>query len=384
MIRVGIIGTGFMARAHVEASRRTGLAQVVAIAGSDEAHTRATAARLGIDAFHTDYRELLADPEITAIHNCTANHMHFRVNRDALAAHKHVLCEKPLCTTVVEADELVARANTSTLVLAVNFNYRHYPLVQHLRELVHGGALGRVHLVHGHYLQDWLLYEDDFNWRLLPELVGPSRAFADLGSHWIDLIQYLLDARVTSVCADWSTLHGIRRRGVGQSALADGRAHSGTALNIETEDFGSVLLHLDNGTRACLTVSQVNAGHKNALSVDLAGARGSAKWEQEHAQQLWLGYRSQPNQTVGDSPELLRTPAQAASRYPGGHAEGWHDALTTGVQAFYRQVAEGAGGNTQRSAVASWEDGRAVVQVVSAIIASARERAWVDVDHMRT
>jgi len=384
MIRVGIIGTGFMAQAHVEASRRTGLAQVVAIAGSDEAHTRSTAARLGIGAFHTDYRELLADPEIAAIHNCTANHMHFRVNCDALAAHKHVLCEKPLCTTVAEADELVARAGTSPLTLAVNFNYRHYPLIRHLRELVQSGALGPIHLVQGQYLQDWLLYEDDFNWRLLPELVGPSRAFADLGSHWIDLVQYLLNARVTSVCADWSTLHATRQRGVSQSALAGGRAHSGSTLAIETEDFGSVLLHLDTGTRACLTVSQVNAGRKNALSVDLAGARGSAKWEQEHAQQLWLGYRSQPNQTVGDSPELLRAPARSASRYPGGHTEGWHDALTTGVQAFYRQVGESAGGSAQRTAMASWADGRAVVQVVSAIIASARARAWVDVDEIRT
>ncbi|HJN66874.1 MAG TPA: Gfo/Idh/MocA family oxidoreductase, partial [Pirellulales bacterium] len=198
-IAAGIIGTGFIGPAHVEAARRLGNIEFIAIAEANEELARLKAEALSIDRAYGDYRQLLADPDVQVVHNCTPNHLHYQVNKDILASGKHVISEKPLAMTSTESRELVELAKTSGLIHAVDFNYRYYPLVQHARQMVQQGELGDVYALHGSYLQDWLYLATDWNWRLEPELSGESRAVADVGSHWCDLLQFITGETITRV-----------------------------------------------------------------------------------------------------------------------------------------------------------------------------------------
>ncbi len=212
-IKTGIIGTGFIGPVHLEALRRLGYVEVVAVAERDQALADVKAKELSIPKGYGDYRKLLADPEIQVIHNCTPNHLHFEMNKEILAAGKHVISEKPLAMNSKESRELVDLAEKAGVVNAISFNYRYMPLVQQARLMCQAtNDVGRVLAVHGSYLQDWLHQETDWNWRLVPELSGESRAVADIGSHWCDLIQFITGLKIVRVMADLVTIHPVRNR----------------------------------------------------------------------------------------------------------------------------------------------------------------------------
>jgi predicted dehydrogenase len=383
-LRVGILGTGWSAGRHAEALRRLPGVDLCAVAGLDPEGTRAFADARGVPTAYADAAELLEDPTIDAVHVCTVNAVHAEQARDALAAGRHVLCEKPLGVSADETAELVALAEQARrergLVSAVCFNYRHYPVIEHLRRALAEGEHGPAHFVHGAYLQDWLLLDTDWSWRLDAEAGGRSRAVADIGSHWSDLAQHLIGEPVAEVLADLTTLHPERRRPLGArqtfAAAEDGETEP---VAIATEDFGTVMLRFEGGARGSFVVSQASAGHKNQLTMHVDCARASLAWDQERPERAWIGRRGAPNL------ELVRDPAQvelsetSRSTLPAGHPEGWNDALLDLVSAFYATVADAREGRERRSSLATFADGHRVVELVDAVVESHERGTWVAV-----
>lgn len=381
--KVGIVGGGFAASNHIDALSRLRDVEIVAVADRSPELARAAAEKHHIPAWYGDYRDLLADPEVEVVHNCTPNHLHAEVNRAALQAGKHLLSEKPLAISSAETGELVRLAEARAkdgVVSGVCFNYRHYPLVRQIKAMLDSQQYGSVHFVHGSYLQDWLLYDTDWNWRLEVERNGLSRAVADIGSHWSDLMQYIVGSRISEVCADLSTLHAVRYRpsSEGQTFGASG-AGKGEPVPVSTEDFGTVMFRFENGARGVFSVSQVSPGRKNRLSFEVDASQAAFSWDQEHPNDLWIGRRNLPNMVLGRDPSLMVSEAASMAHLPGGHQEGWPDALRNLFTDFYSTVDARRNGEAHLPSFASLAEGHRVMQLVEAIMKSNSVRGWVRV-----
>ncbi len=379
---VGIWGTGFSARSHLEALARVPGVTVVCIASRNEARARELAEEFGIPKAYGTYEELVRDPEVDVIHNCTSNELHASLNRLALEHGKHLLSEKPLATDGKDAVELVKLARERNVVTGVCFNYRHYPMVVEARERIAAGQTGAVHLVTGGYFQDWLLEPTDYNWRLETDVNGPSRAMADIGSHWCDTVQHVTGLRITEVLADLKTVHPVRQK----PAKASGTFSSSgeverEPVNITTEDCGNVLIRFENGAHGVFTVSQVSAGRKNRLFFEVSGAKESLAWDQEQPNRLWIGRRGASNGELLKDPGLLSQAAAREAHYPGGHQEGWPDGLKNLFLRFYERVRANRSGKepATRPDFATFEDGCRLVLLVEAILSSHRSGRWVSV-----
>jgi predicted dehydrogenase len=380
-IRAGIIGTGFIGPAHVEALRRLGYVDVVALAERDAPLAAAKARELSIPKSYGDYRELLADPDVQVVHNCTPNHLHFQVNRDILAAGKHVVSEKPLAMNSDESRELVRLAEASGVVHAIDFNYRYMPLVQQARLMCQAAPdVGRVLAVHGSYLQDWLHKDTDWNWRLVPELSGKSRAVADIGSHWCDLIQFVTGLKIVRVMADLVTIHPVRKRPKVEVETYAGkvlRPEDLEGVPIHTEDYASILLEFDSGAHGVLTVNQCAAGRKNRLYFEIDGANAAIAWDQETPNELWVGRRDGPNQVLLKDPSLLYEEARQYAHYPGGHNEAYPD----GPKNLFRNVYGFIAGVRPGGDFATFVDGHNEIAICDAVLASGKSKQWVDVQY---
>jgi len=380
-IKVGLVGAGFVGPAHVEAVRRLGYVEVAALAGRSPSRARSQADALHIPIAYGDYRELLADPEISVIHNCTPNYLHHEINAAALRAGKHVISEKPLAMTAQEARDLVRIAEETGLVNAVNFNYRYYPIPQEMRAMISAGKLGRVRLVHGVYLQDWLFYETDYNWRLLPEQAGASRAVADIGSHWCDLAQHLVGSCITHVFAQLETIIPVRKRPKGEVATFAGpQADAWTEIRINTEDYATVLIRFENGAVGTFTVSQISAGRKNRLYIEIDGSEASVAWNQEKPNELWIGYRDRPNEVLLRDPSLLSEAARPYAHLPGGHNEAWADGLKNMMINIYSFIRQGKDPRKDVPGFPTFRDGLVENLIVDAILESNRSGKWVEVE----
>jgi len=379
-IRVGIIGTGFIGPAHVDALRRLPNVDVVGLADIDEAAARGKADALGVPAAFGDYHALLSCPDIEAVHICTPNHLHARMATDALNAGKHVVCEKPLAVDVGEAAALVELAARTGLVNAVHFNVRYYPLMRQVRLMRESGELGNVFSIHGSYLQDWLFRDTDWNWRLEPGLSGRSRAVADIGSHWMDLVEHVSGLRITEVMADFATFHPVRRRPVRSAETYSGRGDASTdtrEVPIETEDYATVLFHFDNGAHGALTVSQVAAGRKNRISLEIDGSREAVAWDSECPNALWIGRRDEANGLLLKDPPLAHPQARALMGFPGGHAEGFPDTSKQLFREVYARIAGGASGGAP--SFPTFADGFRELVLCERILQSRDSRTWVRV-----
>jgi predicted dehydrogenase len=380
-IKAGIIGTGFIGPAHVEALRRLGCVEVAAVAERGQELAQAKANALSIPKAYGDYHELLADPQIQVIHNCTPNHLHFAINKEILAAKKHIISEKPLAMNSAESRELVWLAKEAGVVHAINFNYRYMPLVQQAHHMCQAaGDLGRIYAVHGSYLQDWLLLENDWNWRLVPELSGESRAMADVGSHWCDLVQFVTGLKIVRVMADLVTIHPFRKRPKFEVETYAGkvlRPEDIEDVPIDTEDYGSILLEFDNGAHGSLTVNQCAAGRKNRLYYEIDGSKCAVAWNQERPNELWVGRRDGPNQTIMKDPSLLYPAARDYAHYPGGHNEGYPD----GPKNFFRNVYGFIAGTRAGGDFSTFVDGHNAIAICDTVLKSSRERRWVDVEY---
>jgi predicted dehydrogenase len=372
-LKAAVVGTGFIGVVHVDALRRLGV-EVVGVVGS----TPERAAAKGIAPAYDSYEALLRDDRVDVVHITTPNHLHFPQAKQALAAGKHVVCEKPLATTSEESAELVELAERSGLVHCTNFIVRFYPLVQEARERVRAGELGDVWNVHGGYLQDWLAQPTDWNWRLEPEKAGALRAVGDIGSHWMDLTQFVTGSRIVEVLADLATAIPVRRRPKGEVetfASADAVEREDAAMS--TEDIAHILLRFENGARGSLVVSQVSIGRKNSLRFEVDGSVGALAWDSERNEELWLGRRDGPNEVLIRNAALMHPAAAARTHLPVAHAEGFADTFRELYGAVYADVARGR--PSDEPDYPTFRDGHVENVLCDAVALSNRERRWVEV-----
>ena len=370
-VRAAVAGTGFIGAVHVDALRRLGV-EVTGVVGSSR--ERAAAKRLA--PVYDSYQALLADPRVDVVHLTTPNHLHYQQAKAALAAGKHVVCEKPLALTSEESGELVELAEQSGLVHCTNFNIRFYPLVQEARARVARGDVGDVWNVHGAYLQDWLLFPTDWNWRLEPEQGGRLRAVADIGSHWLDLARFVTGLEVEEVFADLATTVPIRRRPLREvETFAAAGDVERVDTTMTTEDLAHILVRFSGGARGSCVVSQVAAGRKNAVRFEVNGSRAAVAWDGESPEQLWLGRRDDPNGVLLRNAALLAPAPAGTTHLPAGHAEGFADTFRELYRTVYRAVAAGTPGGDYPT----FSDGHVENVLAEAVGRSSERQRWESV-----
>jgi predicted dehydrogenase len=377
-IQTALIGTGFMGKVHAEAIRRLGNVEIAAVASIDEPTARKFADSIGVERATGDYKTILADPSIQAVHVVTPNAMHFPVCKEALLAGKNVLCEKPFTVSVAEARELVDLAEQTGLANCLEHNLRYYPVVQQIRAMIAAGELGEILIAQGTYSQDWLLYDTDWNWRIETKDNGQLRAVGDIGSHWMDLVQHLTGQKITALCADLATFHTIRKRPAGPIETFAGKTLQPAdyvPVPIETEDFGAVLFHLGQRARGAYTVSQMSAGRKNMFMIDIYGTKCGVSWNQERPDELWIGQRNSPNQLIIKDPSLLLPAAASYADLPGGHSEGYDDTHKQNFKRFYARVAD----KNAPIEYPTFVDGLWGMELLEKVLESSRKNGWVQV-----
>ena len=382
-IKTAIIGTGFMGRVHLEAVRRLEFVEAAAVAGRNADAAQRLGAGISIPVITGDYRKIVRDPAIDAVHICTPNAQHFLMAKEALQAGKHVICEKPLATSVEEGEELISLAERQGLGNCVCHNLRYYPMVQQMRCMREDGDLGDILVVQGTYFQDWLLYDTDWNWRVDPQAGGPSRCMADIGSHWFDMAEHVTGLRVTSLCADLQTFHRTRKRPKHSVETFSNKllgSEDYVEAGVDTEDFGSVIFRMGARARGSVTASQVSAGRKNRLSVEVCGTRASVAWNQERPDELWVGHRDAGNEIVIKDPSLLKAAARSYADLPGGHSEGYDDTFKQVFRRFYASI-RNPGDAVEYP---QFGDGLRQLSILNAEFLSHRTRGWVDVPAVET
>lgn len=381
-IKAGVIGTGFIGPAHVEALRRVPGVQVVAVASNEKEKADKIADDFFISKSYKNWEELIEDKEVEVVHNCTPNNLHFEINKTAILAGKHVISEKPLTITSKESEELIKLAKEKKIVNAINFNYRFYPLIQHAKRLFEKGEMGDVYIIHGNYLQDWLYYATDYNWRLESNISGKSRAVADIGSHWCDLVQFITGLKIKKVFANLSTIHSKRKRPKQSVETFKSKEESFNdyeQINIDTEDAGSVMLQFESGATGVFTVSQVSAGRKNHFWFEIDASKKAVSWNQEEPNQLWLGYREKGNEIIIKDPSLLEEGAKKYAHYPGGHPEGYPEGPKNLFINVYNFIREGKDPLKDKTDFPTFEDGHWENKIVEAVLKSNQEQKWIEV-----
>jgi predicted dehydrogenase len=381
-IKVAVIGLGFMGRTHIQSLRRLGI-EVHGVAGITPEEARQVAEELSIPHWYKDIEEALADKSINVVHLCTPNNFHYMQAKLALQAGKHVICEKPLALSPSQSKELAELAKKTGLITAVNYNLRFYPICQEARSRILAGDIGNPYLIHGAYLQDWLFYKNDWNWRLEPEQGGDIRVIADIGTHWMDMVTYLTGLKITEVMAEFSTVHPTRLQPSGEVETFAGKIeknNSMTEVPIKTEDVAVILFRFENGALGNVSLSQVSAGRKNFFWFEISGSKSAIRWEQENPNELWIGYRDQPNQLLSKDPSLFHPEARTLTGFPGGHAEGYPDTFVQVFKQFYGAIASGKMPDTGK--FATFEDGHHEMLLCEAIQRSAIEKRWVKVQEV--
>jgi predicted dehydrogenase len=379
-IRVGVIGAGFIGPSHIEALRRLGDIEIAGLADIDEQTAKTKSEMLSVDTYYGDYRKLIGDGTIQVVHICTPNNLHYKMAKEALEAGKHVICEKPLAMTAAEAEELVKLAARKKLVNAIHFNIRYYPLMRQLKVMVEKGDIGDIFAVHGSYLQDWLFHPTDYNWRLEPKMSGQSRAIADVGSHWIDLIEYVSGLRIVRVFADFATFHKTRKKPLKPVETYAGKIlkpEDYKDIKINTEDYATVVFHFNTGARGVLTVSQVAAGRKNRLYFEIDGSKTAAAWESERPNQLWIGRRDGNNEELLRDPSLVYPEARSLISFPGGHNEGFPDTSKQMFKEIYEYIA--AGNFKPPVTFPTFKDGLREMILCEKILESNKTKKWVTI-----
>lgn len=382
-IKAAVIGTGFIGPAHIEALKRIGGVDIIAVTSGEDEGAKIVAEKFGIPKVYGTWEEVIADAEVEVIHNCTPNFLHYEINKAALLAGKHVVSEKPLTLTSAESAELVELAAEKKMVNAVNFNYRFYPLIQQAKLMVEKNDLGNIFIAHGYYLQDWLFYDTDYNWRLESRLSGSSRAVADIGSHWCDLIQFITGQKIMKVCANLVTVHTKRKKPAAKIETFKGKENKVNSgydeIEIDTEDAGSILIQFENGAHGVFTVSQVSAGRKNCFWFEIDGSKKAVAWNQEEPNQLWVGHREKGNEIIIKDPSLLYEEARRYAHYPGGHPEGYPDGPKNLFRNVYDFIREGKDPAKDHPDFPTFADGDRENRIIEAIIESNKTQKWIEV-----
>ncbi len=378
-IKAAIVGTGFIGPAHLEALRRIPNVEVVALVEVNQELANEKAKQLGIPRAYV-FSDMLKQDDIDVVHICTPNFLHYSQAKAVLEAEKHVICEKPLAISLEEAEDLVKIAKTTGLVNAVHFNLRYYPMVRQMKVMREKGELGEVYSIMGSYLQDWLFLQTDYNWRLEPDKSGDSRAIADIGSHLLDITEYVTGLKITQVLADFSTVHKTRLK-----PLKPIETYSGKMLTpadyqevpINTEDHATVLLRFDNGSKGSITVSQVNAGRKNRLNIEIAGSVSAFEFNSERPNELWIGKREKANEQLMKDPSLVHREVSSLVSFPGGHNEGFPDTSKQLFKEVYAAIA--AGKQPEHPSYPTFADGWRELLIGERIVESNKKQAWITI-----
>jgi predicted dehydrogenase len=354
-IRAGIIGPQIIGTVHCQALRAIGV-EVAGVAASSAERAREHAVRLGVATAFATASDLIHADEIDTVHICTPNHLHAPLCQEALQAGKHVICEKPLATTLMDAHDVLRLANQTNLVHAVCYCYRYYTMPQLLRQWALSGRLGRVHLMQGSFLLDEILLQtNDQHWMLDPSRIGPSLSLADIGVHWWDLVEFVSGQRAVEVVCANNVMRGPNPR---------------------SDDSDALLMRLDGGAIATAAIGQAAPGHTNTLALELIGTKGSAAWNQERADALWYGPLGEPTQIV----ERTRLTAEQARCLPSvearGPAQDQDDAFRTMMAAIYAPIL----GQEVGDSFPTFADGVRGMEILTAALRSVAEHRWVNVD----
>ena len=375
IICAGIVGAGMMGRTHTEALRRIPGVEVVALADRNLELAKKTCEEMCIPGCYGDVGQMLAHEKLDAVHICTPNFVHFEGCKMAIEAGINVYCEKPLANTAAETAELCALAREHGVLCAVDFNYRHNAIVQEMHERVTAESWGQTFLIHGTYIQDWMMYDSDYNWRCVPELGGKSRTVADIGSHWFDTVQFITGKKIVRVYAKLMTVLPQRKKFTTQAATFQKQSGDTYELvDIDTEDAAFILVQLEDGTMGNLVLSQVSAGYKNGLTVSIDGSNYAMTWNQETPDRLYIGDRERGTTCIQASAGVLHGAACAYATLPAGHVVGWNDALRNAIESFYEELR----GNANER-FARFEDGDRIVRIVEACLTSNESGQWVEV-----
>lgn len=377
-IKVGIVGMGYIGESHIEAVRRIGFCELYAVADTNAALAKSKAEYYGIEKCYSNLDDLLADPEIDAVHNCTPNFLHLEINKKILKSGKHLLSEKPLCMNYSEAEELLKlKAECPGSAVAVNFNYRLNPMVQEAKNRIKSGELGDVRVITGSYQQDWLLYDTDYSWRLEPEVAGISCAIADIGSHLMDAVQHVTGHTITEVMADLKTVIPVRKKPKKQTETFTSHVpNEYYEVEVKNEDYGAVMFHTDKGATGVYHVSEVAAGHGCYFNFEINCSKASVKWNQEENDRLWIGYRGGENRYLIRDPNSISSEARPYTALAMGHPEGWNDAFKGNIFAFYKYINDGMQGEPIFSTL---EDAAYIVKLTEAIVKSSNEKKWIKI-----
>lgn len=375
-IGAAVIGTGFIGAVHLSTLRRLGI-PVVGVLGSSAARGSERAKALGVAKAYDSLNQLLADPAVQVVHVTSPNVAHYPQVRAILAAGKHVICEKPLAMTAAQSAEMATMARASGNVAAVCYNTRFYPLNQHAHGMMKAGELGDLRLITGHFHQDWLAKETDWNWRLEAEEGGPLRSVSDIGTHWVDLTNFITGQKPVAVMAELATFIPERQKPLGPVETFTATKGPTETRKIETDDAATILLRYGNGGRGMMSTSQVSHGRRGLLCWDLSGSKASAAWSAEHPEDLWIGHREAPNQVLLRDPSLMNPIGAAAAFMPGGHPEGFGDTWAAFFTQVYRDVLRG--GRGPESTWATFDDGHYEMLFCDAVLASAASGTWTSV-----
>ncbi|MBT5927666.1 MAG: Gfo/Idh/MocA family oxidoreductase [Verrucomicrobia bacterium] len=376
-IRAGIIGGGFIGPVHMEALRRLGV-QVTAIGGSKSCASLAKQWNIPEVYPDKDIEGLLNSDQVDVVHITSPNRHHSSQAFAALDAGKHVICEKPLAMNAEETSFIWDKSRRlKKQIFAVNYNVRFYPAVLQLRDDIQNGHFGKIIHVNGSYFQDWLLKPTDYNWRLFPKEGGALRAVADIGTHWMDTVTFILGARISELYAHLGTFHKTRQRPVGELTTFSNEAPAETKpYRVKTEDFASIMLQFQNGAHGNLAVSQVAAGRKNSIRIEIYGSEQSAWWDSERPNEIQYGSRDERNGVALRNAAGFQDSIQGFTDYPAGHNEGFTDTFKMLYRSVYQDILNGP---SKRPLYATAEDGHAEVRLCEAVLESSKSRQWIKV-----
>ena len=370
-LRVAVAGTGFIGRVHARSARLAG-ATLVGVTASTPERSAAAAADLGAERFFDHAEDLVVSDDVDVVHICTPNHLHEPLALRALESGKHVVCEKPLAMDSSGAERLTAAAKSAGTVATVPFVYRYYATIREARAKVDTGEIGDIRLIHGGYLQDWLMTPEDANWRVQEEFGGASRAFADIGSHWCDLVEFVTGHRITHVTAE--LLIAIPERPVREHQEAFSRSAGGEMKSVTTEDAAIVMIRTDHGAIGSVVISQISGGRKNQLRFEIDGSQATLAFDQENPETLWIGQQDgvtlQPR-----APELLSKSAAPYATLPGGHPLGYHDCFDFFIKDTYEAIRNGV-----PDGLPDFAAGLRTTKITDAVIMSGRSGKTVEVE----
>lgn len=382
-MKVAIIGAGMMGRYHAQALRRIPMVEIVGLADPSEEFADKVCKELGIAHVYTDYLEMLDKEKPDVVHNCTPNHLHYEINKEIISRGIHVFCEKPLAMNSEESEALVHLAKEKGVFAGVNFNYRQNAIVRDMNERIRGivsendqKVWGKTFLIHGHYVQDWMQFDSDFNWRCLSEFGGVSRTVADIGSHWFDTVQYITGKKITRVYAKMTNVIPKRKKFSQSTTFSnEQKSHNYELMDIDTEDMAFVMFEMEDGVQGSAVFSQVSGGRKNDMSINFDGSQYAMTWNQENPDKLIIRDREKGTTMKYAGPEMLHGDAKRYASLPSGHPVGWADALMNGIYEYYRTICEDAPIN-----YATFEDGNNIVKIVEACVRSNKENTWIEVN----